>query len=79
MYRELIADRKNDGWVKHGLNTSTSEVERCVEYVTGRLGSFDADRIELWNSSFDDPGPDYSEYRLYRGGQLQQTIRRDGY
>jgi hypothetical protein len=38
-----------------------------------------ADRMEVWGSSFVDPGPDFCEYRLFEKGVRIATKRVDGY
>ena len=37
------------------------------------------DRMEVWSSSFTDPGPDYNEFRFFKDDKLVKTITRDGY
>jgi hypothetical protein len=37
------------------------------------------DRLELWGTSFDDPGEDYCEWRLYSGDKLLATRYVPGY
>ena len=38
-----------------------------------------ADTLEMWGSSFTDPGDDFVEYRLLKKGQVVQTKRFAGY
>ena len=38
-----------------------------------------ADRLEVWGSSFSDPGPDFCEFRLFKGDEQIGTKRVDGY
>jgi hypothetical protein len=39
----------------------------------------DADKMEVWHTQFKDPGPDYSEFRLFKGGRQVGSKRIDGY
>ena len=37
-------------------------------------------RVEVWGSSFNDPGDDWCEYRCFNDkGQLFHTVKVDGY
>ena len=38
-----------------------------------------ADRMEVWGSSFKDPGPDYCEFRLMKGTKVLEVRRVEGY
>jgi hypothetical protein len=38
-----------------------------------------ADRLEIWGSSFNDPGEDFTEYRLIKNGVAINTKRQAGY
>ena len=38
-----------------------------------------ADRLEVWSSSFNDPGPDFSEFRLMAGQERLAAFRQGGY
>lgn len=39
----------------------------------------EADRLEIWHSAFSDPGPDFNEFRLFRGETLMGVRRTEGY
>jgi len=39
----------------------------------------DADKIEVWATSFNDEGPDYCEFRLMKKDQVISSKRVDGY
>jgi hypothetical protein len=39
----------------------------------------DFDTVEVWSSSFKDPGPDFNEFRLFKDGQKVETYRINGY
>jgi len=36
-------------------------------------------KIEVWGTSFKDPGPDYCEVRLFVEGEIYNTVRIEGY
>jgi len=38
-----------------------------------------ADRMEVWGSSFKDPGPDFCEYRLVKDGETFAKQRTEAY
>lgn len=38
-----------------------------------------ADTLEMWGTSFSDPGDDFVEYRLLKEGQIVHTKRFAGY
>jgi len=38
-----------------------------------------ADRLEVWSSSFNDPGPDRNEFRLMAGSECLATVHQSGY
>lgn len=38
-----------------------------------------ATSMELWGTSFDDPGPDFCEYRLFKGREQIGSKRFPGY
>ena len=38
-----------------------------------------ATRMEIWGTSFHDPGPDYTEFRLFKGDRFLASSRIDGY
>jgi hypothetical protein len=38
-----------------------------------------ADKMEVWGSSFADPGPDWCEFRLFKAGEQVATKRTEGY
>lgn len=38
-----------------------------------------ATRTEVWGSSFSDPGPDFCEFRVFRGTEQIVTKRTPGY
>ncbi len=38
-----------------------------------------ADAMEIWGTQFNDPGPDYVEFRLIKDGQTWVERRVDGY
>ena len=38
-----------------------------------------ADALEIWASGFSDPGPDFCEVRLLKGGKVFATKTIDGY
>jgi len=38
-----------------------------------------AEKLEIWGSSFNDPGEDWCEYRLFFPGGKQKAIRIPGY
>jgi hypothetical protein len=48
-----------------------------LELVFGRVQ--EADRLEVWGSSFTDSGPDWCEYRLMRGDVAVAEGRTSGY
>jgi len=39
----------------------------------------EADKLEVWHTSFNDPGPDYNEFRLYKGDKLLASRKQYGY
>lgn len=38
-----------------------------------------SDRLEIWGSSFNDPGPDFCEFRFYKGAEPVVTGNVPGY
>lgn len=38
-----------------------------------------ADRLEIWSSSFSDPGEDWDDYRLFADGEKIDCHRTKGY
>ena len=47
------------------------------EFTPKQAGA--ADKMEVWGSSFDDPGPDFCEFRLLQANQIVATKRVAGY
>lgn len=39
----------------------------------------DFDTVEVWSSDFNDPGPDFNEFRLFKNGKQVETYRINGY
>ncbi len=39
----------------------------------------EADKMEVWSSSFNDAGEDFNEFRLFRNGERTTTRRVSGY
>lgn len=49
-----------------GAGCSPEQIEGC-------------DRLEVWGTSFTDPGPDYTEFRFFKDGVPVRTERVEGY
>ena len=39
----------------------------------------EADRLEVWGSSFQDDGADFCEFRFFKNDQLIHKVKVDGY
>lgn len=38
-----------------------------------------ATRMEIWGTNFNDPGPDFTEFRLFKGSVFLASRRLNGY
>jgi len=67
------------------VNKTTGDVSREATQQPPFGPGFDeslarkADRLEVWGSSFDDPGDDFCLFKLYWGDQKLGTKRVAGY
>lgn len=55
------------------------EVTQWVKTEGAESSAKRADTLEVWGSSFDDPGPDYCKYILRKGGVIIAEYRVEGY
>ena len=62
---------------------SNSEV--VIDFFASRLLTPEqlvvTDKVEIWSSSFDDPGPDFNEFRFFKTNESTPflTKRTEGY
>ena len=70
MHCGIIADEPKDIQTVIECPCSPGELKELAAKAT---------RIEVWHTSFEDPGPDWNEYRVYAGDKLLGTLKTNGY
>ena len=48
-------------------------VSDMIDMTMNRIDLSDADKVEVWMTSFKDPGPDSCEARVFKNGKLIRT------
>jgi hypothetical protein len=65
-----------------GCNVSIGEIVQCPPFGFPKFTLDEvkeAERLEVWGSSFNDPGDDFCEFRVIKNNETILTKRVDGY